>query len=229
MGYFIIVALFGLVGMVVSNRLKSKFKQYSQVRTSSGLSGAEFAKVMLDYYGVNDVKIVQGKGFLSDHYNPKTKTVSLSPDVYSGRHVSAAAVATHECGHAIQHAEGYAWLQFRSGMVPIVKFASMAQQFLLYAILGMFGAGISNNPTVMLVAIVAFGATALFSVVTLPVEFDASNRAIAWLDNSGMIQDEEYHGAKDALWWAAMTYVVGALSAIATVLYLALRLMGSND
>jgi Zn-dependent membrane protease YugP len=114
-------------------------------------------------------------------------------------------------------------------MVPIVKFASMAQQYLLYAIIGMFGAGISNNPTLILVAIVAFGATALFAVITLPVEFDASNRAIAWLDNSGMIQDEEYYGAKDALWWAAMTYVVGALSAIATVLYLALRFMGSND
>jgi len=229
MGYFIIVGLFGLVGMLVSQRLKSKFKQYEQVPTSSGLSGAQFAKVMLDHYGIHDVKIVQGKGFLSDHYNPQTKTVSLSPAVYQGKNVSAAAVATHECGHAVQHNEGYAWLQFRSGMVPIVKFASMAQQYLLYAIIGMFGAGISNNPTLILVAIVAFGATALFSVVTLPVEFDASNRAIAWLDNSGMIQDEEYYGAKDALWWAAMTYVVGALSAIATVLYLALRFMGSND
>jgi len=166
---------------------------------------------------------------IRDSYNPQTKTVSLSPAVYGGRNVSAAAVATHECGHAVQHAQGYAWLQFRSGMVPIVKFASMAQQYLLYAILGMFGAGISNNPTLILVAIIAFGATALFSVITLPVEFDASNRAIAWLDNSGMIQDEEYYGAKDALWWAAMTYVVGALSAIATVLYLALRFMGSND
>jgi Zn-dependent membrane protease YugP len=229
MGYFIIIGLFGLVGMLVSRRLKSKFKQYEQLPTSSGLSGAEFAKVMLDHYGIHDVKIVQGKGFLSDHYNPQTKTVSLSPAVYAGKNVSAAAVATHECGHAVQHDEGYAWLQFRSGMVPIVKFASMAQQYLLYAIIGMFGAGISNNPTLILVAIVAFGATALFAVITLPVEFDASNRAIAWLDNSGMIQDEEYYGAKDALWWAAMTYVVGALSAIATVLYLALRFMGSND
>ena len=228
MGYIIIVGLFGLIGMLVSRRLKSKFKQYSQVPTSSKLSGAEFAKVMLDYYGVNDVKIVQGKGFLSDHYNPKTKTVSLSPDVYSGRHVSAAAVATHECGHAVQHAEGYAWLQFRSGMVPIVKFASMAQQYLLMGVLGWFGT-VGSNPTFLLITIVAFGATALFSVITLPVEFDASNRAIAWLDDSGMIQDEEYYGAKDALWWAAMTYVVGALSAIATVLYLVLRFMGNSD
>ena len=178
MGYIIIVGLFGLIGMLVSRRLKSKFKQYSQVPTSSKLSGAEFAKVMLDYYGVNDVKIVQGKGFLSDHYNPKTKTVSLSPDVYSGRHVSAAAVATHECGHAVQHAEGYAWLQFRSGMVPIVKFASMAQQYLLMGDLGWFGT-VGSNPTFLLITIVAFGATALFSVITLPVEFDASNRAIA--------------------------------------------------
>ena len=228
MGYIIIVGIFGLIGMLVSRRLKSKFAQYSQVPTSSGLSGAEFAKVMLDYYGVNDVKIVQGNGFLSDHYNPQTKTVSLSPDVYSGRHVSAAAVATHECGHAVQHAEGYAWLQFRSGMVPIVKFASKAQQFLLMGVLGWFGT-VGANPTFLLITIVAFAATALFSVVTLPVEFDASNRAIAWLDNSGMIQDEEYYGAKDALWWAAMTYVVGALSSIAMVLYLVLRFMGSSD
>jgi len=228
MGYFIIVGIFGLIGMLVSNRLKSKFKQYSQVPTSSGLSGAEFAKVMLDYYGIHDVKIVQGKGFLSDHYNPKTKIVSLSPAVFSGRNVSAAAVATHECGHAVQHSEGYAWLQFRSGMVPIVKFASMAQQFLLYAVIGMFGT-MGQSPAILMVTIVAFLATALFSVVTLPVEFDASNRAIEWLDNSGMIQDEEYYGAKDALWWAAMTYVVGALSAIATVLYLVLMLLGSRD
>jgi len=228
MGYIIIIGIFGLIGMLVSSRLKSKFKQYSQVPTTSRLSGAEFAKVMLDYYGVHDVKIVQGKGFLSDHYNPQTKTVSLSPEVYSGRHVSAAAVATHECGHAVQHAEGYAWLQFRSGMVPIVKFASMAQQYLLMGVLGWFGT-VGSNPTFLLITIVAFAATALFSIITLPVEFDASNRAIAWLDDSGMIQDEEYYGAKDALWWAAMTYVVGALSAIATVLYLVLRFMGSND
>lgn len=224
----IIVGLFGLIGMLVSNRLKSKFKQYEKVPSSSGLSGAEFAKVMLDYYGINDVKIVQGKGFLSDHYNPQTKTIALSPAVYNGKNVSAAAVATHECGHAVQHAEGYAWLQFRSGMVPIVKFASMAQQFLLMGVFGMFGA-MGMNPTFLLITIIAFLATALFSIVTLPVEFDASNRAIEWLDNSGMIQDEEYYGAKDALWWAAMTYVVGALSAIAMVLYLVLRFMGSSD
>ena len=184
---------------------------------------------MLDYYGLHDVKIVQGKGFLSDHYNPKTRTVSLSPDVFAGRHVSAAAVATHECGHAVQHAEGYAWLKFRSGMVPIVKVASTAQQFLLYAVIGVFGTSTSGNPTILLITIVAFLVTALFSVVTLPVEFDASNRAMEWLDQSGMFHDEEYYGAKDALWWAAMTYVVGALSAIATVLYLVLRLMGSRE
>ena len=191
MGYIIIIGVFGLIGMLVSRRLKSKFNQYKLVPTSSKLSGAEFARVMLDYYGVNDVQIVQGKGFLSDHYNPQTKTVSLSPDVFSGRHVSAAAVATHECGHAVQHAEGYAWLQFRSGMVPIVKFASMAQQYLLMGVLGWFGT-VGSNPTFLLITIIAFGATALFSVITLPVEFDASNRAIAWLDDSGMIQDEEY-------------------------------------
>lgn len=228
MGYMIIVGIFGILGMVVSSRLKSKFRQYEKVPSSSGLSGAEFAKVMLDYYGIHDVKIVQGKGFLSDHYNPQTKTISLSPAVYAGRNVSAAAVATHECGHAVQHAEGYAWLQFRSGMVPIVKVASMAQQFLLMGLFGYMGS-VGASPTFLLITIIAFLATALFSVVTLPVEFDASNRAIEWLDNSGMIQDEEYYGAKDALWWAAMTYVVGALSAIAMVLWLVLRFMGSND
>jgi len=228
MGYMIIVGIFGILGMIVSNRLKSKFKQYEKIPTSSGLSGAEFAKVMLDYYGINDVKIVQGKGFLSDHYNPQTKTISLSPAVYGGRNVSAAAVATHECGHAVQHAEGYAWLKFRSGMVPVVKVASMAQQFLLMGLFGYMGS-MGASPTFLLITIVAFLATAVFSTITLPVEFDASNRAIEWLDNSGMIQDEEYYGAKDALWWAAMTYVVGALSAIAMVLWLVLRFMGSND
>lgn len=228
MGYMIIVGIFGVLGMLVSSRLKSKFRQYEKVPTSSGLSGAEFAKVMLDYYGIHDVKIVQGKGFLSDHYNPQTKTVSLSPAVYAGRNVSAAAVATHECGHAVQHAEGYAWLKFRSGMVPIVQVASKAQQFLLMGLFGWFGT-MGMNPTFLLITIIAFLATALFSVVTLPVEFDASNRAIEWLDNSGMIQDEEYYGAKDALWWAAMTYVVGALSAIAMVLWLVLRFMGNNE
>lgn len=226
-GYFIIVAVFGLIGMLISNRLKSKFRQYQQLPTTSGLSGAEIAKVMLDYYGINDVQIVQGKGFLSDHYNPKTKTVALSPDVYQGRHVSAAAVAAHEVGHAIQHAEGYAWLKFRSGMVPFVKFANVAQQFLFYGFIAGFGT--TNNPTFFLLIIATFLATAMFSVITLPVEFDASNRAMAWLDGSGLMQDEEYYGAKDALWWAAMTYVVGALGAIATALFFILQFMGSRD
>lgn len=226
-GYFVIAGIMSVVGMVLSRRLKSKFRTYSQIRNTNGLSGAEIAKVMLDYYGIHDVQIVEGRGFLSDHYNPLKKTIALSPEVFNGRHVSAAAVAAHECGHAVQHSEAYPWLKFRSSMVPFVSFASMAQQYLLMIALGFFGTG--GNTTILLVTIIAFMITTLFSFVTLPVEFDASNRALAWLDESGLTNGEEYEGAKDALWWAAMTYVSAALSALAILIFLVLRFMGSSD
>lgn len=214
-----VAGLFSLVGMFVSNRLKSKFNKYSKIGTRSNLSGREVAEKMLDYYGISGIKIVQGKGFLSDHYNPMTKTVSLSPQVYQGRSIAAAAVAAHECGHVVQHDTGYAMLQVRSGLVPLVKAASMAQQWLL---IGAFML-INTFPELMLITIIAFAVTTLFSLVTLPVEFDASNRALAWLEQSRVTQGEEQAGAKDALWWAAMTYVAAALSALVMVLYLIMQ------
>lgn len=226
MGYFVIVGIFSLIGMVVSNRLKSKFARYSNVPLANGRSGAEVAQTMLNHYGIHDVKITQGQGMLTDHYNPATKTVSLSPEVYHGRHVAAAAVAAHECGHAVQHNTAYAWLKFRSAMVPAVSFASKAQQYLLLFALGMFGVG--GSDFLLYLTIAAFGITTLFSLVTLPVEFDASNRALAWLDESHFTRGQEYAGAKDALWWAATTYVVAALSSLVVLLYLIMSLAGRD-
>lgn len=227
MMYIVIVAVFGLLGMLVSSRLKSKFEHYSKVPLSSGNTGADVARAMLQHYGIHDVQIVQGEGFLTDHYNPSTKTVSLSPHVYQGRSVAAAAVAAHECGHAVQHATAYSMLQLRSKLVPVVQIASSLQQFVLMAALGMFGMG--GNTTVLLIAVVLFGITALFSVVTLPVEFDASNRALVWLNETGTAQGAEHEGAKDALKWAALTYVVAALGAMATFLFFLFKLLGSRE
>ena len=222
MMYWVLVGGMSLIGMVISGKLKSKFQKYAQIPLRSGMSGREVAEAMLRHYNISDVKIVQGKGMLTDHYNPMSKTVSLSPHVYQGRSVSAAAVAAHECGHAVQHNQSYAWLKMRSALVPIVNLAARSQQWLFIAAL----AALSYNSgyTLMYVAIAAFTLTALFSFVTLPVEFDASRRALVWLDETGVTQGAEYDGAKDALWWAAMTYVSAALSALVMVLYLIMRL-----
>lgn len=222
--YMVLTGVLSFVGMFISNRLKSKFQKYSRVGLRSGKSGKEIAEDMLRHYNIHDVQIVQGKGFLSDHYNPLTKTVSLSPDVFQGRSVAAAAVAAHECGHAVQHDTAYSMLKFRSAMVPFVKVASTAQQWLLVIALMMVG----TFPSLLLVVIAAFAVTTLFSFATLPVEFDASRRALAWLDNTGTTQGAEYEGAKDALWWAAMTYVAAALSALITLLYLVLQYASSD-
>ena len=218
--------VFGLIGGLVSSRLKSKFAQYAQVPTSSGLSGKEIAERMLRHYNVLDVEIVQGKGRLTDHYNPKTKTISLSPEVYGGRSVASAAVAAHECGHAVQHAEAYSMLQLRSAIVPVVQLSANLQQYVFMA--AIFMASTMGN-SLLLVAIGLFAVTTLFSVITLPVEFDASSRALAWLDTANITRGTEYDGAKDALKWAAMTYVVAALAAIAQMLYLVMIFMGSRD
>lgn len=219
--YIIITMVFGGIGMLVSNRLKSKFKQYARVPMTNGMSGAEVADKMLQHYNIRDVKIVQGKGFLSDHYNPKTKTIALSPEVYQGRSVSSAAVASHECGHAVQHAEAYSWLTFRSKMVPVVQLASRAQGFLLMFAFGGLASGFGGILFQLTVA--AFLITALFALVTLPVEFDASKRALAWLERSRVATGVQHEGAKDALWWAAMTYVVSALSAMTVLIWLLLQ------
>lgn len=215
--YFVIIGIFSLVGMVVSGRLKSKFSHYGKIPTESGMTGAEVAHEMLRHYNIQGVQIVQGKGRLTDHYNPVTRTVSLSPEVYQGRSISAAAVAAHECGHVVQHATAYSMLNLRSKLVPLVQFSSSIQQFLFMATI--FGIGSAMGGTLMMILTITFGMTALFSLVTLPVEFDASRRALVWLDETGITRGAEYDGAKDALWWAAMTYVVQALSALTLFLY----------
>ncbi|MCI5081396.1 MAG: zinc metallopeptidase [Saprospiraceae bacterium] len=224
-GYMIIGLIASLVGGFISNRLKSKFQYYSKVGLRNGMSGREIAQTMLDHYGIHDVDIVEGRGFLSDHYNPAKKRVSLSPDVYHGRNVAAAAVAAHECGHAVQHATAYSFLQMRSALVPIVSLSAKAQQFLLIIAF----LTLNTMPQIMLITIIAFFITTLFSFITLPVEFDASNRALAWLEQSGVARGEEQAGAKDALWWAAMTYVAAALSALVMLLYLVMRYRSAND
>lgn len=225
MGYMVIAGILSLIGMFVSNRLKSKFSHYSRVGISSGMSGREIAEAMLRHYDIRDVKIVEGRGFLTDHYNPLSKTVSLSPDVYHGRSIASAAVAAHECGHAVQHNQAYAMLQVRSALVPVVSFSAKAQQFLLIIAFVM----LNTMPQIMLITIIAFAITALFSFITLPVEFDASRRALAWLNQSGMTRGNEHAGAKDALWWAAMTYVAAALSALVMILYLIMRYRGATN
>lgn len=220
-GFYIIIGVFSVLGMIVSGKLKSKFNKYSRVPLRTNLSGAEIAKKMLKHYGIDNVKIQMGKGMLTDHYNPVTRIVNLSPDVYQGRNVASAAVAAHECGHAVQHAQAYPYLKLRSNLVPAVKFASMTQQYLMLAAFMLF----NTFPQIMILPIVAFGITALFSLVTLPVEFDASNRALVWLNSSEIAVGEEYNGAKDALKWAAMTYVVAALNALVMFLFFLLKFL----
>lgn len=209
-----ISVIFMLLGMAVQARLKNRFTAYARIPTSSGLSGKEIAEKMLSDNGIHDVKVVSVNGFLSDHYNPANKTVNLSPDVYSGRNVSAAAVAAHECGHAVQHATAYSMLKLRSALVPLVSVSSNLSQWVILIGLGLFTVG-GGNPTVLLVGIIMFAMSTLFSVVTLPVEFDASNRALKWLNSAHITHPQEHEKAKDALKWAALTYVVAALASIA--------------
>ncbi len=217
-GYYIIIGAFTLVGWLVSSRLKSKFNHYKKLPNSSGMTGYEVGMAMMDHYNISGVNIVEGKGTLTDHYNPRTKTVALSPEVYRGRSIASAAVAAHEVGHVVQHATAYKFLQMRSNLVPVVQFSSRIQQFLFMGFLFGVGSGMGGG-LIMMVLAATFGATALFSLITLPVEFDASKRALVWLDESGVTHGQEYEGAKDALWWAAMTYVAQALSALVMFLY----------
>lgn len=223
----LISGLFTLIGMWLSSRLRSKFSQYEQMPLQNGMSGAEIAQTMLRHYGLNNVEITQVDGELTDHYNPANRTVNLSYAVYHGRNVAAAAVSAHECGHAVQHATSYSMLQMRSALVPIVNIAAPMQQYLF--MFGLAGAGSLGNKWILLAALAAFGVTALFSLVTLPVEFDASRRALAWLDTSNVTRGEQYDGAKDALTWAALTYVSAALAALVQFMYLLLRFLGSRE
>jgi Zn-dependent membrane protease YugP len=214
------------ISMLVSLALKSKFKKYSQVPLSSGLSGREIAEKMLRESGIYDVKVTSVEGFLSDHYNPVNRTVNLSPEVYTGTSVSAAAVAAHECGHAVQHATAYSWLMMRSKLVPVVQVSSSLVNWVL--LIGVVMAS-SGNTTLLLIGIIIFALTVLFSLVTLPVEFDASRRALAWLNTTNVTNSQEYPKAKDALKWAATTYVVAALAAVVTLIQYVMLYLGAKD
>ena len=225
-GYYLLAGLIFLVSMYVSNRLKSKFKKYSKIQLKNGMSGKEIAEKMLSDNIITDVKVLSIKGQLTDHYNPSNKTVNLSEAVYAQRNAAAAAVAAHECGHALQHAKAYSWLRLRSQIVPAVGVSSKVSNFVIMAGLILMYSGSALGSMLFLVGIVLFGVTTLFTFITLPVEYDASNRALAWLENKNMLTQEEHAGAKDALKWAARTYLVAALGSLATLLYFISMFMG---
>ena len=229
MGYYILAGAIFLVSMYVSKKLKSKFKKYSQIQLQNGMSGQEIAEKMLADNGINDVKVVSVAGMLTDHYNPANKTVNLSEGVFHQRNAAAAAVAAHECGHAVQHATAYSWLQLRSQIVPAVGISSKLSNFVIMAGLILSAMGTAFGSTIFLIGILLFAVTTVFTFITLPVEFDASNRALAWLDKENMVTKEEHAGAEDALKWAARTYVVAALGSLATLLYFVSMFMGGRD
>lgn len=223
---FLVSLLFIGISMVVSMILKSRFAAFSKIPLSSRLTGKEVAEKMLRENGIYDVQVVSVQGFLSDHYNPMNKTINLSPEVYNNYSVAAAAIAAHETGHAVQHATAYAWLNLRSKLVPAVQFSSTIVNWIL--LIGVFLAS-SGNPTLLLVGIGLFAMTVLFSLITLPVEFDASRRALAWLQHTNVTNAQEYPKAKSALTWAALTYVVAALAAVVTLIQYIMIYMGSRD
>ena len=214
-GAYIIAIVVGLVGTFVSNRLKSRFKKYSQMRLSTGLTGREVAERMLRDNGIHDVQVVSVRGQLTDHYHPAKKTVNLSEAVYAHRNAAAAAVAAHECGHAVQHAVGYKWLRMRSNLVPIVSISGRLVQWVIIGGIIL----INTFPFLLLAGIILYALTTLFSVITLPVEYDASNRALKWMEEKKIVTSQELVASKDALRWAARTYVVAALGSLATLLY----------
>ena len=225
----LIVVVFAILGFVVSSRLKSKFKKYSQTPLQANLSGAEIAKLMLADNNIHDVQVVCVEGQLTDHYNPMNKTVNLSPDVYYGRNAAATAVAAHECGHAVQHATSYAWLNFRSAMVPVQNISGKILNVVLIASLfGGFALGLPV-PIIGYIVVGSYSVMTLFTLVTLPVEFDASNRALAWVQSRNVVTRQEYDMSKDALKWAAMTYVVAALASLATLAYYIFIFFGNRD
>ena len=229
LGYYILLGGIALVSWFVSNTLKKKFAKYSKVHLRNGLSGAEIAEKMLADHGITDVEVISTAGSLTDHYNPKNKTVNLSETVYSQRNAAAAAVAAHECGHAVQHAQAYSWLQMRSSLVPVVNVSSGMSQWLIIGglILGA-AAGMGIGYWVAVAGLAMMGMATLFSFITLPVEYDASNRALAWLKNKHMLSQEEYAGSEDALKWAARTYLVAAIGALASLVYWAFQILGRD-
>ena len=224
-GLYLLIIVFGLGGMLISWRLKSKFQKYAQEPLRSNFSGEEIAVKMLADHGIHDVRVISVEGQLTDHYNPADKTVNLSNDVFHGRNAAAAAVAAHECGHAVQHARAYSFLQFRSAMVPMLNVANGFMPILL--MIGMMILYSTGNALLLSIGVAFFALATLFSFVTLPVEFDASNRALAWIKSEGIVTPSEYEMSKDALWWAAMTYVVAALGMLTQLLYY-LNLLGGR-
>lgn len=225
-GILVVSLLFVGISLLVSMVLKKKFAKYGKVPLANGMTGKQVAEKMLHENGIFDVQVVSAQGFLSDHYNPLNKTVNLSPDVYSGNSISAAAVAAHECGHAVQHATAYAWLMMRSRLVPVVQVTSNIVNIVL--LIGVIMAA-SGNTMLLLVGIALMAITVVFTLITLPVEFDASKRALAWLDRTNVTNASEYPMAKDALKWAAMTYVVAALAAVVTLIQYIMIYLGSRD
>ncbi|SCY46143.1 zinc metallopeptidase [Flavobacterium caeni] len=222
---WIIMGAIMLASWLVSQRLQSKFDKYSKLHLQNNMSGAEIAQKMLDDHGIRDVRVISTPGRLTDHYNPADKTVNLSEAVYNQRNAAAAAVAAHEVGHAVQHNVAYSWLTMRSKLVPVVSFASNIIQWVLLA-----GVLLINTfPQLLLIGIVLFALTTLFAFITLPVEYDASNRALAWLENKRMLTREEHDGSKDALKWAARTYVVAAIGSLGTLLYYVMIYMGRRE
>ena len=230
LGYYILIGAIALVSWLVSNKLKQKFAFYSKRQLRNGMSGREIAEKMLSDNGIYDVEVISVKGQLTDHYNPKNKTVNLSEAVYNQRNAAAAAVAAHEVGHAVQHAQAYSALQMRSALVPVVSVTSGMSQWLVIGglILGA-AAGVGLGYYVAIAGLVFMGFATLFSFITLPVEYDASNRALAWLKTKNMVSQQEYEGAEDALKWAARTYLVAAIGALASLLYWALQVFGGRD
>jgi len=225
-GYYLIIGISMLISWLVSSRLKSKFEYYSRVHLRNRLSGKEIAEKMLRDNGINDVQVISVPGQLTDHYNPADKTVNLSEGVYMQRNAAAAAVAAHECGHAVQHAVGYSMLQLRSRLVPVVNISSNLMQFVLIG--GIILMAASGNKIVLLIGMIMFALTTLFAFITLPVEYDASNRAMKWLKDTGTVTSEEFVGVKDSLTWAARTYLVAAIGSLAQLLYFGSILMGGR-
>ncbi|MGB1041980.1 MAG: zinc metallopeptidase [Tenacibaculum sp.] len=227
LGYYAIIGVITLASWLVSNMLKRKFKKYSQIRLRNGMSGAEIAEKMLADHGIYNVKVISTPGRLTDHYNPQNRTVNLSEAVYNERNAAAAAVAAHEVGHAVQHARAYKWLTMRSNLVPMVSISSKFSQYLIMGGL-VLGAASSMGYWVLAAGVALMGIATLFSFITLPVEYDASNRALAWLKNKNIVTREEFAGSKDALKWAARTYLVAALGSLAMLAYWTMKLMANN-
>ncbi|MHB1105879.1 MAG: zinc metallopeptidase [Lutibacter sp.] len=230
-GFYILIGLISLVSWLVSQKLKNKFKYYSEVQLENGLSGREIAQKMLNDNGIYDVKIISTPGQLTDHYNPQNKTVNLSESVYEQRNAASACVAAHEVGHAVQHAQAYQWLQLRSTLVPAVNISSKFSQWLVIGglILGAASGDSGIGLTIAVIGLTMMAVATLFSFITLPVEYDASNRALAWLKTNNMLTNREQDGAKDALTWAARTYLVAAIGSLAMLLYWGIAILGGRD